>query len=433
MNRPAFAETKGPRPETCLFFLLLAAAVVTPGGALHPQTRVELPGQDEEISLEVEEVYRVGSLAGEEWETFARITGVAFDQEGNLYLLDADNFRVVKVGLDGEFLAELGGEGGGPGEFGMPLALSVTKEGQVRVFDVGYGGFTIFSSDGVYETSVPMAPGDMFFPSGALLSHPDGRILSPGGAVVGLRRTPDGRVEFPETLPVHLFSLAEEVGVDTIYKAWNPAIAEGKPDLTTTEGGGIQIQAPPMRAFDPEVLGGVLPDGRIVVADSTTYDIKVVTVEGEIQQLFHRPLSPRAVTRRDREAERERRLAEMESSGGPRIMMRTDQGATSTIASSQAKAMMEARIETMVFAGEIPVLADLGVDWEGRLWVKRTGADVGDEGPLDLVDGNGVYLGTVSPDEGRIPDAFGPGGLTAVIEEDELGVPTVVVRRVSFR
>jgi hypothetical protein len=188
-----------------------------------------------------------------------------------------------------------------------------------------------------------------------------------------------------------------------------------------------------MRAFDPEVLAGILPDGRIVLADSTTYDIKVMTAEGEVQYLFHRPLFPRPVSRRDRAAERERRLAEMESSGGPRIMMRTDQGATSTIASSQAKAMMEARIETMVFAAEIPVLAGLGVDWQGRIWVKRTGAGIGDEGPLDLVDSNGAYLGTVSPGEGRIPDAFGPDGLAAFIEEDELGVPRVVVRRVAFR
>jgi hypothetical protein len=32
-----------------------------------------------------------------------------------------------------------------------------------------------------------------------------------------------------------------------------------------------------------------------------------------------------------------------------------------------------------------------------------------------------------------MPDAFGPDGLTAFIEQDELGVPRVVVRKVSFR
>jgi hypothetical protein len=382
--------------------------------------------------MDLEEVYSVGSMVGEDWETFSRITGAAFDQMGNLYLLDADNFRVVKIGPHGGLVAEMGGEGGGPGEFGMPLALAVSREGEVRVFDMGYGGFSVFDSDGTYRASVPLAPGTMIFPSGGLLSHPGGGILSPGGGVVGMRRTPGGETDFPTTLPVHLFTLADEVRIDTLYRAWNPATAQGEPDLETTEGGGIRFQAPPLRAFDPEVLAGVFPDGRIALADSTTYEVKLLTSTGEVLRTLYRALSPREVTRRDREAERARRLAEMEASGGPRIVMRTDDGTTSSMASSQAKAMLEARIESMVFASEIPVLADMGVDWEGRIWLKRSGSGVGQEGPLDLVDSEGTYLGTLSPDWSRIPDAFGPDGLTAFIEEDELGVPRVLVRRVLF-
>jgi hypothetical protein len=272
----------------------------------------------------------------------------------------------------------------------------------------------------------------MILPSGRLLSHPGGGVLSPGGGVVGMRRTPGGEIDFPKTLPVHLFTLAEEVQVDTLYQAWNPATAHGEPDLETAQGGGIRFQAPPMRAFDPEVLAGVFPDGRVALADSTTYEVKILSPAGEVLRTVYRPLSPREVTRRDREAEKERRLAEMEASGGPRIVMRTDEGTTSSMASSQAKAMMEARIESMVFATEVPVLAGLGVDWEGRLWLKRSGPRVGVEGPLDLVDSEGDYLGTLSLGQSRIPDAFGPNGVAAFIEEDELGIPRVVVRKAVF-
>ena len=45
----------------------------------------------------------------------------------------------------------------------------------------------------------------------------------------------------------------------------------------------------------------------------------------------------------------------------------------------------------------------------------------------------GDYLGTLPPDGPRIPDAFGPGGLMAYIETDEMDVPTVrVVRLLSL-
>ena len=65
--------------------------------ALAGQAVTELSSRDRSIGVEATEVFSVGSLAGEEWETFSRVSGVAFDAEGNLYILDADNFRVVKV------------------------------------------------------------------------------------------------------------------------------------------------------------------------------------------------------------------------------------------------------------------------------------------------------------------------------------------------
>ena len=45
----------------------------------------------------------------------------------------------------------------------------------------------------------------------------------------------------------------------------------------------------------------------------------------------------------------------------------------------------------------------------------------------------GDYIGTLPPDGLRTPDAFGPGGLMAYIERDDLGVATVrVVRLIAL-
>jgi hypothetical protein len=387
-------------------------------------------GGDRALSIQVHDEFQVGSMDAEEWQTFSRIAGVAFDGVGNLYLLDADNFRVVKVAPDGSLLAEMGGEGDGPGEFGMPMAFSVTRSGEVRVFDMGYGGFVVFNSDGSYKTSVPMDPEAMLFPSGALPSHPNGGVLAANPAM-GMRIGPNGP-EFPDTRPLHLLTLAEEVEVGAVYEGWNPATADGPPSLSVTEGGGVSLQAPPIRAFDPDLLSGVFNDGRIAVTDSTTYEVKILDPNGGVQQVVQRDFAPREVTQDDRDAEKERRLEELAASGGPRITMRTNDGNTTRLGSEQVRSMVENRLEGMVFAAEMPLIADLAVDWEDRIWVKRFGSAVGEEGPLDILDLDGGYLGTVAPGEGRIPDAFGPDGLAAYIETDELDVPSVVVRRLSI-
>jgi hypothetical protein len=115
------------------------------------------------------------------------------------------------------------------------------------------------------------------------------------------------------------------------------------------------------------------------------------------------------------------------------MVMRTSDGASTRIASEQARAMLTGRIEAMEFAEEIPLIARMAVDWEGRIWIERTGSEVGQEGLIDLLDLGEGYLGTVDPADLDIPDAFGPGGLAAYVETDEMDVPRVVVRRLVVR
>jgi hypothetical protein len=78
------------------------------------------------------------------------------------------------------------------------------------------------------------------------------------------------------------------------------------------------------------------------------------------------------------------------------------------------------------------VLADLGVDHTGRIWAQRSGSEVGEDGPIDVLSATGEYLGTVEAGSMDIPSAFGPDGLVAEVRRDELDVVTVVVRRILF-
>jgi len=330
----------------------------------------------------------------------------------------------------------MGRGGDGPGEFGMPLAISVTTEGEVRVFDLGKQGFAVFNPDGSFKNTVPMGGGGMFVPTGNLLSHPGGGMVSGGAGRMRISIGSDAG-EGPSTRNINLFELGEEVEMTSIYEGWNPATVGGSGRAQTTATGDFQLSAPPMRAFDPDLMVGVLPDGKIALVDSTTYEVKIFQPGEEVRQRLRRPLSPRPVTRRDQEAEKDRQLEEMarrESSGGAGtfyVMGSDGGGGSRRISSPSITAMMEDRIQNMEFGEEMPVIGGLWADWDGHLWLGRLGRRVGDAGPIDILSATGDYLGTLAPEEFKMPDAFGPNGLAAYIETDELDVPRVVVRRIT--
>lgn len=60
------------------------------------------------------------------------------------------------------------------------------------------------------------------------------------------------------------------------------------------------------------------------------------------------------------------------------------------------------------------------------------GEEPDSDGPIDVLEMAGRYLGSYRTGATGIPDAFGPDGLVAFTEEDELGVETVVVKRVPL-
>ena len=83
--------------------------------------------------------------------------GVAADAEGNIYVMDTNNFRVQKFDSKGNFLLMWGGEGSGEGQFGDILDaheghLAVDTQGNVYVIDLKNFCIQKFESNGNYIT-----------------------------------------------------------------------------------------------------------------------------------------------------------------------------------------------------------------------------------------------------------------------------------------
>lgn len=171
--------------------------------------------------------------------------------------------------------------------------------------------------------------------------------------------------------------------------------------------------------FRPVLAAGALPDGGLVYTDSSAYAIKVAARNGDLTRVLTRPFRPEPVTGRVREREVERQLEENEKrasrSGGE-------------LAAARAE-LARRRIRSMEFHHEVPVVRNLRTSWEGTIWVLRRGTSSADDGPIDVLAPDGRYLGTLAAGTASMPHAFGPYGLVAFVERDELGVARVAVRR----
>ena len=85
-------------------------------------------GKTAKVTLEP--VRTIGDVdTADENVAFYMPSAIAVDGAGDLYILDTGNHRIQKFGPDGKFLASLGRQGQGPGEFYYPAWLAVDAKG----------------------------------------------------------------------------------------------------------------------------------------------------------------------------------------------------------------------------------------------------------------------------------------------------------------
>jgi len=381
-----------------------------PGDSGPPGT---LEGPDVMLAAATEHVYTVGAYMGEDWESFGSIAGVAFDGAGNAHILDRQEDRIVVLDPNGTFVRFVGGSGEGPGELQSPFTLHVYRDGGYVVGSVR--GIDVLGSDGEQLRRMPMsvATGSPIWNARAL---PDGSLVSTVFRF-DIERFREGLEQLePPGRPIEIFPI-EHGKPEVLYTAWelpDPEDERRNARRSSSSDGVSRMSAG--RAFEPRLHFDVTSDGRLAVVDSIGYRVKLVARDGSVVGTVERPVAPLAVTEAMKEAARDRyRAREVPSNVG---IFRIERES----------------VDELRFADEVPVIANMAVDWEDRIWVERTGADGVEPGPIDIVTPEGGYVGTLPADGVRIPSAFGPNGLMAYVEADEVGIPTVrVIRLVSLQ
>ena len=397
----------------------VAAGWLITTAALSGQEIVTLPAEDRWLEPRLEEVYRIGLPSGAEWEQFGDVESVAFDDASILYLFDDQAQRILVVGPDGRLIRRLGGLGDGPGEFREAVEMAVMPDGRVIVADFRRRGFHLFHADGEFDRMVPMSGVTQVMRVGPIRALPGTEAIArvPTLATQILTMSHELSISHSSHAIEREDLSGEQTATDTIAEAWLPA---NRPEEFTGRNPGrrgVVGQVRPtvgLPVLSPDLHWGVLPDGRVAFSDSSAYAVKLAESGPGVVRTLSRPIIPEPVTRGLVRAEKDRRLRRMEETAPPGRDLRDRREA----------------IENLRFAEEVPVVRGLAVTWEGLIWVLRRGEEPVSDGPIDVLSPAGRYLGSYRTGTTEMPDAFGPDGLVAFIERNEMDVQTVVVKRV---
>lgn len=119
-------------------------------------------GGEPKVALEF--VQKIGDLNTDD-ENFViyKPKDVLVDSAGNLYILDAANFRVQKYTADGKFLTSFGRRGQGPGEFGIPTRMDIVDDKFIYIHDAGNSRLHQYTTEGEFVKgySAESFPGQM--------------------------------------------------------------------------------------------------------------------------------------------------------------------------------------------------------------------------------------------------------------------------------
>lgn len=406
----------------------------------------EAAAQDRPLTAEFEEVYRVGGLDAPTWAQFSdplfggASLPMGFDAAGNLHVLDQAASQVVVIDNRGELVRTVGREGEGPGEFIRAIELGVWRDGRFVVMDVGHQAFQLFVPDGGLDRFVKTGPEPIFVRFLATRVDPreDAMIVqgppsNPARSAIAETLTGEEPAQRADDRGLERLNLHTDVmTVEPVLQAWRVPRDEGEwpgpEDLKNASPADLAEMASELegrRTFlEPDLLWDILPDGTIAWSDSSAYAIELARAGGPVIDVLRRPLSPEPVTPHIRSA----LIAEELRIEREYIADIATEGEGAPVREMLAESRRQ--IETGKFFDEVPVVRGVRATWEGGLWIQRRGEEPwDDEGPIDVFAANREYVGTFAAGATGMPAAFGPDGLVAFWELDEVDVPTIVVKK----
>lgn len=346
--------------------------------------------------IAVEEL-RIGSLEEQDEYLFGRVTGIAVDELGRIFVADLLAHTIRAFAEDGSYLLTVARRGGGPNEVFQPCCLAIGLDGLLWVRDNGnsrYVGFEIGDQQATAVRTLRMNHGDVN-------RHVRTRFTDIGG-LIDIGMGVDPAVGEPRTTLFHLGSGGD---LERAVAAPLPPDSDGLVHRVSIRDGDRSAVLFFYQPFGPRHLIAYGPGGIHADAVSSIFEVRLYSPDGNIEKVITRagerapPLTPEQRARAD-----------------------------SMIAADARRAGTVMPFST---PGRHPVLAGLEFDESGRLWVVRT-ALPGEPRQVDVYDGDGNFVERIVYPAGlQLTYAALSDTMIVGVIRDEMDVPYVVRLRLE--
>jgi len=393
---------------------MASAIVVTAISAVGVSAAVTHPVQTaQQDTVTAVVAARIGNEAmGAEREEyiFGEVTSVAADSDGRIYVADQLTPSVRVFGSDGEFVAWIGREGEGPGEFTWPVDILPTADGRLFVRGSRITAFATSSS-----SEYPDAVVDTWrTPAFSNTSSERARLV-------------DGVYYYPHYTsirdePVDYFYMKYGPGGHTGDTVRVPAVGNLGRQFTAfymvSAGGGWLVDGLNIVPFGARADWDMTERGTIVASDGETYQIQEFDQDGRLLRTITGPeMEGRAVP----PAERADSIRALEA----------------RIDSLPVPLEDVLHVAPEILRGEIPdslpASIALHVGAGNRIWVERWPPEgMGSSRYFDVLEYDGRYRGTVvvpAPLLADPPPFFGENVIVGVVMDPTTEVHSVVSLR----
>jgi streptogramin lyase len=321
-------------------------------------------------AVELVEEMRIGVLDGEPEYVFGWIVDMAMGPDGSIFIVEGQGTVVRKYSADGEYLHDIGREGGGPGEYKGAPEIEITPDGRLVMLDGGNRRVTFYDLDGNYLLDWPV-PGN-------LLTTSELAVDVSGNLWLKTMTVDQERPEWDWPRSMVRISPAGEVLMTLSVPS------EGR-------GAGSWVLASPegyMWPFIEKVSSDLSPEGYLVTGSNHEYSFDLLHTGGTVLRV-ERDWEPVPLNKEERSEWEQwgHFFADQKRPGAPEV-------------------------DTSIPKTK-PAYRQLEVDEDGRVWVDRyveavhrdrPPREAGDERPLltwfeprtfDVYQPTGEFLGTV--------------------------------------